>query len=85
MKYTVKQTGQGLLSVYYGDKQTEWKISNNGGKWNLYCVLNNQTHEHPFDFAPLIHHPDKLSDKLAEVLKSIRDDFIAGLQLQTKI
>ena len=65
MKYTVKQTGQGLLSVYHGDKKTEWKISNDGGKWNLYLVLNNQTLKHPFDFAPLIHHPDKLSDKLA--------------------
>ena len=67
MKYTVRQTGQGLLSVYYGDEQTELKIRNNGGKWNLYYVLNNQTHEYPFDFAPLIHHPDKLSDKIGEI------------------
>lgn len=68
MTYTVKQSGQGLLSVYQGDKQTEWKISNNGGKWTLYCVLNNQKHEHPFDFAPIIHDMDKLTKKLNEVM-----------------
>ena len=68
MNYTVYQTGQGLLSVYSGLKQTEWKIANNGGKWTLYCVLNNQTHEHPFDFTPLIHDMDKLTKKLNEVL-----------------
>ena len=68
MTYTVKQSGQGLLSVYQGDKQTEWKISNNGGKWTLYCVLNGQTREHPFDFAPMIHDMHKLNEKLNEVL-----------------
>jgi len=72
--FNVKRNGQGLLNVYHGDKQTEWKISNNGGRWKLYCVLNNQTHEHPFDFAPLIHHPEKLSDKLGEILKGDSDD-----------
>ena len=69
MSYTVKQSGQGLLSVYQGDKKTEWKISNNGGKWTLYCVLpNGAVREHPFDFAPLIHDSEKLTDKLNEVI-----------------
>ena len=68
MTYTVKQSGQGLLSVYQGDKKTEWKISNDGGKWTLYRVLNNKTQAYPFDFAKIINHPDSLSKKLVEVL-----------------
>ncbi len=69
MTFTIKQSGQGLLSVYQGDKKTEWKISNNGGKWTLYCVLpNGAVREHPFDFTPLIHDTKKLIYKLNEVI-----------------
>tara|TARA_Y100000114_G_scaffold22070_1_gene17832 strand:- start:69 stop:281 length:213 start_codon:yes stop_codon:yes gene_type:complete len=69
MAYTVKHSRQGLLSVYQGDKKTEWKISNDGGKWTLYCVLpHGAVREHPFDFAPLIHDNEKLADKLNEVI-----------------
>ena len=68
MEYTAYQTGQGLLTLYQGAKPTGWKISNKGGKWILYCVLDGRTHEYPFDFAPLIHDRQKLNEKLNEML-----------------
>ena len=68
MSYCVKQIKQGLLGVYHNDKRTEWKISNEGGKWILYRVQNNEVEKHPFDFAPMIHHLDGLAEKLEEII-----------------
>jgi hypothetical protein len=65
--YNVKHSGQGLLTVYQDDKETSWKIQNKNGRWMLYCVLDGKTHEHPRDFADIIHDPEKLSLHLGGV------------------
>jgi len=65
--YNVKHSGQGLLTVYQDDKETSWKIQNKNGRWMLYCVLDGKTHEHPKDFADIIHDPEKLSLHLGGV------------------
>ncbi len=65
--YNVKHSGQGLLTVYQDDEETSWKIQNKNGRWMLYCVLDGKTHEHPRDFADIIHDPEKLSLHLGGV------------------
>jgi len=67
--YNVKHSGQGLLTVYQDDKETSWKIQNKNGRWMLYCVLDGKTHEHPRDFADIIHDPEKLSVHLDGVFE----------------
>tara|TARA_Y100000593_G_scaffold82403_1_gene154776 strand:- start:47 stop:259 length:213 start_codon:yes stop_codon:yes gene_type:complete len=36
MKISIKQSGQGLLSVSIDGKPSNWKIANTKGVWNLY-------------------------------------------------
>jgi len=69
--YNVKHSGQGLLTVYQDDKETSWKIQNKNGRWMLYCVLDDRTHEHPTNVADIIHHPEKLSVHLDGVFDGL--------------
>ena len=62
----VIQSGQGLLSVVIDGKPTNYKIANRYGKWTAYNSAGD--FQSDVDLARLIHHPEKLKDKLYEIL-----------------
>ena len=65
---TIRQSGQGLLTVDLNGKPSDWKISNSGGVWNLYKVLPYK--KLPTNLASIIHKPELT----AVVGKLINDD-----------
>tara|TARA_R100000773_G_C4121663_1_gene56839 strand:+ start:101 stop:469 length:369 start_codon:yes stop_codon:yes gene_type:complete len=53
--------GQGLIKLNIDNKPSDWAISNNGGKWQLYKMHTNIRTS--FDLAKYIHD-DEMLDKM---------------------
>ena len=69
MKITIKQSGQGLLSVDFNHKPSDWKIANSKGIWNLYKTEPNYLKIND-NLASIIHKVE-LNSRVAELIKEI--------------
>jgi hypothetical protein len=62
----VTQSAQGLLDVQIVGEDTKYKIKNCGGSWLVYEPFGNFSSD--INLSAFIHHPEKLKDKLYEIL-----------------
>ena len=67
MEITIKQSGQGLLSIDINGKPSVWKISNSKGIWNLYKTEPNYLKIND-NLAGIIHKVE-LNSRVAELIK----------------
>jgi hypothetical protein len=62
----VTQSAQGLLDVQVVGEDTKYKIKNCNGSWLVYEPFGNFSSD--INLAEFIHRPEKLKDKLYEIL-----------------
>ena len=67
MEITIKQSGQGLLSIDINGKPSVWKISNSKGIWSLYRTEPNYLKIND-NLSSIIHKPE-LNSRVAHLIK----------------
>jgi hypothetical protein len=61
--------GQRLIKLNINDKPSDWAISNNGGKWQLYKMHTNIRTS--FDLAKYIHDDEKLNKMVGDIVSYV--------------
>lgn len=61
--------GQRLIKLNINDKPSDWAISNNGGKWQLYKMHTNIRTS--FDLAKYIHDDEKLNKIVWDIVSYV--------------
>ena len=59
--------GQGLIKMDIDNKPSDWAISNNGGKWQLYKMHTDIVIAD--DLAPVIHKNEELAERVAQYIQ----------------
>jgi len=63
--------GQGLIKMEINNKPSDWAISNNGGKWQLYKMHTDISIAE--DLAPVIHNDKELAKRVAQYIQEATD------------
>lgn len=59
--------GQGLIKMRINDKPSDWAISNNNGKWQLYKMHTDIRLS--FDLSSVIHKDKELAERVSLLLQ----------------